>query len=126
MPQFQANKSATLSPGSSVVLWSNETINPSGSPPDSNISQAFFIRKEGFYPAAISLALKFAADPGVFHIDFQTADSCDDADFFTIGSLTTVNANFATRLELTNVVAKFGRLVLVSLTNAVALSAQVS
>lgn len=72
------------------------------------------------YPWGVSFAIWFAANPGAFQVDVQTADLDQDSQFVTIASLTGgLNASNVGRVELPSFWAKFARVKLVSIGNAV-------
>jgi len=78
-----------------------------------------------FYPFGASLQIFFtnssqvAADPGAFEIDAQVSDIDADAMYANTTGLTAVNAGFAGRIELPWLWAKFIRVNIKTLTNAV-------
>jgi hypothetical protein len=107
-------------PGMPMVLWNAETVAANSA------SVQFCIRRYEHFAANMSVAFKFGGDPGAFQIDFQTADVDDDTQYITKASvLAGLNSSFAGRMEITNVVAKFARLYLVGIANAVPLTATV-
>ena len=62
------------------------------------------------------------ANPGAFEIDVQTSDIDQDTQFCTINALSgaaSLNANFVGRIELPSFFAKYIRVFVKSLTNAV-------
>lgn len=67
----------------------------------------------------ISAFIKFSGAPGTFQIDLQEAEIDADVNYVTIGSVNAVNANNACRMDAPNVNARFARLNVVSLGNAV-------
>jgi hypothetical protein len=81
-----------------------------------------------FYPWGVSFQASFtdvngnSANPGAFEIDIQTSDVDQDSQYCTINSwtnTTSLNANFAGRMELTTLYAKFVRAYIKTLTNGV-------
>ena len=108
-----------LTPGRPITVWASELLaTPS-------TSAQFCIHRQEF-PAILSVDVQFLVDPGVFQIDFQTSDVDDDAHYVTKDSLTGgLNGFFVGRLEVVDIVAKFGRLILVSTTNAANVTAKV-
>ena len=102
-----------------VFLFENETVAAGTS------SIAYQLRRErgAFYPWGISLEFWFSADPGAFEIDLQDADTDQDSHYVTVNAITTgLNASYVTRIELPSFYAKYVRVKLVTLTNAVNLS----
>lgn len=83
------------------------------------------IKMSYFYPFGASLQIFFtnssgvAADPGAFEIDTQVSDIDVDAMYANTTGLTAVNASFAGRIELPWLWAKFIRVNIKTLTNAV-------
>jgi hypothetical protein len=83
----------------------------------------------GSYSPSVNIEGYFSADPGAFEIDIQEADTDTDTAFMTVPSAGVVNAvdsNFRFRVDLAPFVGTFIRLLLVSRTNAVNLTAQVT
>jgi hypothetical protein len=126
MPAYQAPPYVApftpqvFNPGQALVLWNNEVVAANG------ISTQFCMHRHSIEATVLSVQLQFAADPGAFQVDFQTSDVDADAFYVTKASLNSgVNASFVGRMEVTNVVAKFARLYLVSITNAVAVTATI-
>jgi hypothetical protein len=101
-------------------LWNNEAV------PANGISSQFCMHRHSIEATVLSVQLQFSGDPGVFQVDFQTSD-VDDTNFYvTKASLSGgVNAAFVGRMEVTNVVAKFARLYMVSITNPVNVTATI-
>lgn len=113
---------ATLS-GSPVTVWNAETVPATGG--NAQISVAVGMHRDAHLPNCFSVEVKFAADPASFAIEVQTADTNEDAYYVTKATLNTgLNATFAGRIEVTNVVAKFVRLRMATKTNAVAVTAR--
>ncbi len=99
-----------------VFLFQQENVAPGVA------SIALQLRRERglFYPFGMSIELTFGANPGVFEVDVQTADTDDDAHYVTINTLTGgLNASFVGRLELPSFWAKYARAKVVTLTNPV-------
>ncbi len=74
------------------------------------------------YPFGASFQIRFSGDPGVFEVDIQTSDTDIDTDYCTINTLNSagnLNANFVGRVELPNFWAKYVRVYIRTLTNAV-------
>ena len=75
----------------------------------------------------LSAEVTFAAAPGAFSFQLQTADSDTDASYSPEGSaVTALTGTNVARIELNNVVAKFARIYFTSLTNNVAVTAKLS
>lgn len=84
------------------------------------------IKSAYFYPIGVSFQIWFtdvngaATTPGTFQIDIQDSDIDLDAQYCVISSLTGgLNAAFVGRVELPNFWAKFVRVNIKTLTNAV-------
>jgi hypothetical protein len=76
-----------------------------------------------FYPWGISLEIFFSGNPGAFEVDLQDADIDQDSHYVTVDAITVgLNASYVTRIELPSFYAKYVRVKLVSLTNAVTTS----
>jgi len=91
------------------------------------------IKASTFYPFGVSVQIYFtdvnqaAADPGAFEIDVQTSDLDIDAQYSNISALTGgLNAAFSGRVELPSFWAKFLRVYVKTLTNAVYLNVLVT
>lgn len=88
------------------------------------VSQQCLLPSRHKYPNFFSVQLVFSADPGTFAIDVQTADTDVDADYISRATINSgLNTSFIGRAEFTGVVGKFVRLKLVTLTNAVRVTA---
>lgn len=118
MSLYGVNPALMATPGQAQVLFSAET--PAAG---SKSRQACLPPSHFGTPKAFSLEIDFAADPGAFSLSVQTSDTDADASYVTLSTITTgLNASFNTRTEIVNVVAKFVRVLLVTRTNAVALT----
>ena len=78
------------------------------------------------YPFGYSVEVLFSGAPGVFQVDVQHADEDKETAYVTVVSISSVNSNNAARYELPNTWTKFTRLKIVTLTNAVAITAKAS
>jgi hypothetical protein len=85
------------------------------------------------YPWGVSVQLYFTdvngnpASPGVIELDVQTSDIDQDAQYVTANQYSgTLNATYAGRVELTAFWAKYLRVFIKTLTNAVYVSALVT
>ena len=114
--------------GAVVTVWSNQVVpaRAAASPPEASASLQVGLRRNTGFPTCLSAEVKFASAPGAFEVEVQTADTDDDDYYVVKGSITAVNSAFAGRLELTNVVARFARLSMKTLTNAVAVTGRLS
>lgn len=110
-------------PGTSSTLggavWNNEAIIAGAK------SIPIAMSRSGNLPNCVSVQVEFAADPGAFAIDLQVADTDADKYYVTKATLNTgLNPTFVGRMEVTNLVAKFARLKMVTKTNAVNVTAK--
>jgi len=108
-----------LSAGYASVLWNDETVAANG------CSVCISMRRNPNLPNYYSIELSFAANPGTFSVEVQTADT--DQDKFYVSktpAISTVSGAFVSRTEMTSI-SKYMRLKLVSLTNAVKVTAKV-
>ena len=109
----------TLEAGRPAMVWNNESVAVNSS------SLAVGLQRHENFPNCLSVEVLFASDPGAFAVDLQMADTNEDKYFVTKATLEEgLNATFAGRIEATNVVAKFARLRMVTLTNAVNVTAR--
>lgn len=75
----------------------------------------------------LSAEVTFAAAPGAFNFQLQTADNDVDSSYSPEGSaVTALTGTNVARIELNDVVAKFARIYFTSLTNNVAVTARFS
>ena len=102
-----------------AFLFQNETVTAG------TASVAYQLRRErgAYYPWGISLEIFFSGDPGAFEVDLQDADIDQDSHYVTVDQITVgLNTSFVTRIELPSFYAKYVRVKLVTLTNAVNIS----
>jgi hypothetical protein len=149
MPKYGAsqyasgvNKCPVFSAGLRTVLFGTLVVQPpnwagaQGSPlwppaPEAvaagDASQAVAFKRDEVHPNAVALEIAFSANPGVFQLDIQTSDTDANADFVTKGSFSAgLNASFVGRMEILDVAARFLRVKVVSLANAVSLLVVIS
>ena len=125
MPAYGGNSGAigTLVAGVPQTVWSNEAVPASGG--NAQISVAVALHRSPNFPNVFSVEIKFAADPGAFAVELQTADTNEDAYYVVKATLNAgLNAAFAGRIEATNIIAKFARLRMATKTNAVNVTAK--
>lgn len=114
----------TLEAGRPAIVWEDEDVSPSGSPDESS-SVAVGLRRHATMPNVFSAEVQFAANPGAFAVALQVADTDDEEFYVTKATLNTgLNTAFVGRIEVTNSVAKFARLKMVTRTNAVNVTAK--
>lgn len=123
MPLYPGSGKATfLNANSQADIFVSERLGP-GSP---NVaSKAFLLerQKAASYPFGFAIQITFSADPGVFAIDVQGAETDVDGSYFPIGTrLSQVNASFVTRFDGVGVYPKFVRAFVLTLTNDVLIS----
>jgi hypothetical protein len=121
--------------GSAKILRDNTQVflfqkqnNPAGK---ASIALQLERVNRSYYPWGVSFQVYFTdvngnpADPGAFEIDIQTSDIDADIQYFTISKMTgdtSLNANFAGRVELTSFYAKYIRVLVATLPNPVYVS----
>lgn len=110
-------------PGASSTLggavWKNENV-AAGS-----ASVPVACPRSSGLAGVMSVQVEFHANPGAFAIDLQVADTDQDKYYVTKATLNTgLNPSFIGRMEVTNLVAKFARLKMVTKTNAVNVTAK--
>jgi hypothetical protein len=74
----------------------------------------------------LSVEVVFSGNPGTFALNLQTADSDADANYQTEGTTISSVVNNVARLEVSQVVANFARLVFSALQNSVTATAKIS
>jgi hypothetical protein len=75
----------------------------------------------------LSVEIVFSGNPGTFQANLQTADSDADANYAVEGAnISSVSAGNVARLEVSQVVANFARLVFSALGNSVTATAKIS
>lgn len=124
MPNYPGKgNAALLRENQQVMLWQNERIGAGAA------SLAFLIERRigPHYPWGVSLELRFSGDPGTFQVDIQTSDTDQDEfyvtkDFINAG----LNSSNIARYELTSFWAKYIRAKIVTLTNDVNITVQLT
>lgn len=123
MPAYGGKGSAyLLSENQQLVLWQGETIAAAAATSSSRAAQLNRTRGN-FYPWGFAVEVAFGGAPGVFGIDVQVAETDQDANYITIGTISAVNASNVGRLDVTTIWAKFVRARVTTLTNAVSITA---
>jgi hypothetical protein len=74
----------------------------------------------------LSVEVVFSGSPGTFTLNLQTADTDADANYQNEGANITSVTNNVARLEVSQVVANFARLVFSALQNSVTATAKIS
>lgn len=127
MPIYSSTTPCTsISPSDTLSLWSTE------SPNSGDASVRFTLAAPyGDSVSAISVFIKFSADPGAFEIDVQDADIDAATNYLPVpvgAAITSVDGtNFTARAEFSPFAANFGRLFMKTKpANAVTVSAWVT
>ena len=74
----------------------------------------------------VAVEIVWSAAPGAINVQLQTADTDIDAAYIQEGALITNNTGNVTRAEFPDVVAKFARILISTLTNNVTATAKIS
>jgi hypothetical protein len=115
-------------PGDMQTVWSTE------SPTAGTASQQVALgERDSRGGTPFSADIQFGGNPGTFEVDVQVANVDQDSAYYTLdqgttndGAIAQVNAGFAAHLDAPFVTAKFVRLKLVSLQNAVTVTGSFS
>lgn len=119
-----SGQASLLRPGQYCYVLQNSNISAGQS---SIALQLERVKTGFFYPIGFSVEVSFASAPGAFEIDVQTADTDQDGFYVKNTALTGgLNTNNVGRIEMVSYWALFMRLNVVSLTNAVAVTAKVT
>ncbi len=106
---------------SAAVIASTDLIFPAPFK-SAQVAPAF---SSGKVRAAVEIV--WSGAPGAISVQFQTADTDIDAAYVQEGAaITTVNAGNVSRAEFPDVVAKFARILIATLTNNVTATAKIS
>lgn len=124
IPNYTNNAVAKLiRDNTQQYLWNDETVDPG------TLSVAFQVERinRSFYPWGLSFEVVFSGDPGTFEIDIMGANNDNESNYLQIGTITFVNSTFVGRWDMpTNVWPKYVAGLLVSLTNDVNITLQVT
>lgn len=127
MPAYDAAATSVnkpvLTPGRPVTVWDGLA-----SPPDvvaaGDASQQVCLHRKAHEANVLSVQIEFGGDPGAFNVALETSDVDEDKYYTTKAALNSgLNTNFVGRIEA-QVVAKFARLRMVTLTNPVTVVAK--
>lgn len=131
MPAYNASAISVdkpvLTESRPITLWDAET--PLGVSPPVSVSRQFCLHRYSNLPNCLSVEIEFDGDPGNFQIDLETADTDENKYYVTRVTVTQAGLNDSNvaRIEVVDLVAKFGRLSMVSCGNAdVEVTARVS
>lgn len=123
MPNFGSfTVPPALYQGDSYFAWNNETPGVGAASQEAAIA----VVANGAIANSLSVEIVFGAAPGVFEVDLETSDTDVDSDFVKLASIAAVTANNVARLEQTPAAANFARLHIISLANAVSVTAKVT
>lgn len=118
-----------LAPGGLVKVWNAETPTTGGSgAANASASQQVRITQNPGASNALAVDGTFSGAPGAFEIDLQVAQVDSDANYVTVGpggAITAVNSNNSFHLDAPYVDALYARLLLVTRTNSVTVTATI-
>ncbi len=130
MPAYPGNGLAVpLAYTKQGYFWENEK--PPTTYPGS-LSQAFFLQRVDatYYPWGFAVEIQFSGNPGAFEVDVMGSETDNAANYLKIGSITTatslVTGNYVGRFDTTSLYPMYIALNLVSLANAVNITAKAS
>ena len=99
-----------------AFLFQNESV-AAGT---ASIAYQLHRERGAFYPFGMSIEISFSNAPGIFQIDVQTSDTDQNANYVTINTMNSgLNSYNVGRLELPSFWAKYTRVKVITLTNAV-------
>jgi hypothetical protein len=129
MPSYSQGASLlSIGPGESVVVWNAQVV-AAGAGGVSASQQIALVRLPGEPGTPFEVSAFFVSDPGSFEVDVQVADEDIDSHYQTVanGNITTVDATNQTfHFDGATIRAKFVRLLMRTLSNAVAVTATIS
>jgi len=115
-------------PGDSQTVWNAES--PTAGTASQQVALGERDSRDG---SPFSADIQFGGNPGTFEVDVQVANVDQDSSYYTLdqgttndGAIAQVNAGFSAHLDAPFVTAKFARLKLVSLQNAVTITGSFS
>jgi len=114
----------SISQGDTAIVINNENPQPSLPYKSAQVALVGGLRINA---QRLSAEVTFAAAPGAFSFQVQSADTDVDASYSPEGAaVAALTGTNVARIELNNVVAKFARIVFTALTNNVAVTAKLS
>jgi hypothetical protein len=120
---FTQTNPAALYMQDTFTFWNAEAV-PTGAATNQRSIQCALSHSPTWEPIGMGIEISFSGNPGNFQIDFQTADTDASTFYFTIpgnsinqGAI--VGTNYACRLEIRPIMAKFCTILVVGLANAV-------
>lgn len=120
---FGPSKSTLLRENQQYYLWQAETV------PAGTLSIAIELARvpRSYYPWGLSFEVVFSAVPGSFEIDIMGANNDLAANYISLGSISTVNANNVGRWDMgVNLWPKYVAAFMKTLTNTVSTTLQVT
>jgi hypothetical protein len=123
MPAYNTLTPPALYAGDTGVAINNEAVVAG------YFSQQFALAKDlvNGEPQSLAVEVVFSANPGNFEVDLQTADTDANANYVTKASLSGgLNGSYVGRIEVAQMSAKFARLAIPTLQNAVNLTARMT
>jgi hypothetical protein len=129
MPAYgdPAFKPKNFTPGTKVEVWKLEK--PGKGAPVANAACVPMALPRGLLPVCFAVEIEFSAAPGAFSLDVELADTNAEKYYVKRApAITAVSATgFVARVEVTNVVAKYVRLKMGTVTaNDVTITARIS
>ena len=117
MPSYGTNPPVGIYVGDQAVVWnSTDALALNGK------SQAIALGTTGSaHPATLRAQVDFNASPGTFEVDLQDSDTDVDADYQTVANVAANSGapQFSCYIQYVNPTARFYRLYLKTLTNAI-------
>lgn len=112
-------------------MWLNETISANSYP--ASLSQAYQLQRinQSFYPWGAAFEATFAGNPGTFEIDIVGANTDNPQNYIFLGMINSVNSYvsgyYVGRWDMpSNIWVKYVAAFMKTLTNAVAVTLQVT
>ena len=131
MPAYPGNGlAAPVAYTKQGIFWQGETVPVNAA--QGSLSTAFMLQRvdSAFYPWGFAVEVQFSGTPGTFEIDVMGAETDNGApspgNYVKIGSIATVNASNVGRFETTALYPKYVALYVLTLPNAVTITAKIS
>jgi hypothetical protein len=111
------------------LFWLGETVSTTY---PGSLSVAFQLQRvdSAFYPWGFAVEVQFAGNPGVFEVDVMGAETDNPANYIKIGSIAAVSSlvsgQYTGRFESVSLYPKYVALNMLTLTNAVPVTAKIS
>jgi hypothetical protein len=114
-PYSNALPPSSIGPGDSAQVW---TVADGTWAVNIKTQRVALIQRPSGGPTKLSVRVTFLSNPGAQSFQLQTADNDVDGEYINEGAAINVNtAAFVSRAEFPNIVAKFARLTVVTITN---------